>query len=153
MACWLVKGDPGVYGAADLQREKRTIWDGVTNPLAQRHLGSMAMGDQVLIYHTGAEKLIVAKAQVSCEPEPDPKDKTGRATRVEIAFVDWLETPVQLTAIKRDGSFADFDLVRNSRLSVMPVTKAHWAAILKLSKAGSTSKSNAQRKTRTPPTA
>lgn len=153
MACWLIKGDPGDYGAADLQREKRTIWSGVTNALAQRHLRSMSLGDQILIYHTGKEKSIVATARVSREPEPDPKDQTGRAALVEIAFVEWLRAPVKLDTIKSNSDFANFDLVRNSRLSVMPVSNNHWTAIIEMSNARSASKTNAHRNTRTPPTA
>lgn len=153
MASWLLKADPGAYGARDLERGGSTLWDGVANPLAQRHLHAMACGDSVLIYHTGREKSIVATARVSDEPEPDPKDKSGRAARVEITFVGWLKAPVELAAIKSDSNFADFDLVRNSRLSVMPVSKAHWAAILSLSNARGTFKPNAHRNTRTPPTA
>lgn len=136
MAYWLVKGDPSEYGAAHLEREEKTTWTGVTNPLAQRHLRSMAAGDEMLVYHTGGEKSIVARGRVVNTSGPDPKDKSGRAVLVEIAFSGWLKSPVELAAIKSDKRFADFDLVRNSRLSVMPVSKSHWDAILKMADSG-----------------
>ena len=132
MAFWLVKGDPDDYGAKHLERDGKTLWTGVTNALAQRHLRAMAAGDEVFVYHTGGEKAVVARGVVSRNDGPDPKDKTGRAPLVEIAFKQWLKKPVELAAIKADGRFAELELVRNSRLSVMPVSRVHWAAILKL---------------------
>lgn len=132
MAYWLVKGDPGDYGAPQLERDGKTFWTGVKNPQAQNNLRAMAPDDQVLVYHTGDQKAIVAQARVLRNGGPDPKDKTGKSPLVEIKFSGWLKKPVALSAIKADKRFADFLLVRNSRLSVMPVSDVEWAALLKL---------------------
>lgn len=129
---WLVKSDPDEYSARDLARDGRTVWDGVTNPLALRHLRSMAAGDEVLIYHTGGEKAVVARARVASAPRPDPRDRTGKAYVVDLEFVAPLPRPISLVEIRKQAALADFDLVRISRLSVMPVSAAHWTKLMEL---------------------
>lgn len=131
---WLVKEEPSSYSFADLERDGRTAWAGVRNPLAQQHLRAMKAGDRVFFYHTGGEKAVVGIARVVTGPRPDPADKGGKLQMVEIAPVQRLKTPVTLAAIKADPAFADFPLVRISRLSVMPVTGREWAAIEAMSK-------------------
>ena len=121
MANWLFKSDPDTYGLAELEKEKRTVWDGVGNPVALKNLRACKKGDQVLIYHTGDEKAIVGLAEV-VKDGPDP----------EIKFVKKLSRPVTLHEIKAKKEFADWALVRLPRLSVMPVTAAQWSAILKM---------------------
>lgn len=132
MSRWLVKGDPDDYGAPDLERDGATVWTGVRNPQAQANLRAMRTGDEVLVYHTGGEKTIVALARVSGGPKPDPTDKTGKAVAVELEFKDWLKRPVSLAEIRARPVFKDFLLVRISRLSVMPVSAAEWKAIIDL---------------------
>ena len=130
MAKWLFKADPDVYGFQHLEKDKQTVWDGVSNNLALKHLRSCKKGDDVLIYHTGMEKAIVGLAQVIKDPYPDPKQKDEKLAVVEIKAEKRLQRPVTLAEIKSRKEFADFLLVRMSRLSVMPVSDPHWTAIL-----------------------
>ena len=138
MAQWLVKEEPEHYSYDQLVKEKKTVWAGVKNPLAQKHLRSIKRGDRVFYYHTGKEKAIVAIATAASDAYPDPKDATKKAFVVDIAPVKKLARPVTLAEVKADRAFASFPLVRMSRLSVMPVTDEEWARIEKMS-AGSTS--------------
>ena len=133
MKRWLFKSDPDDYSAGDLERDGRTEWDGVRNPTALKHLRSMSTGDQVLMYHSGPQKSVVATAVIVGEPYNDPADATGKLICVDIEFAKWLAEPVPLAAIKADPFFADFDLVRISRLSVMPVSSALWKRIVAMS--------------------
>ncbi|MBK9128353.1 MAG: EVE domain-containing protein [Phycisphaerales bacterium] len=132
MSRWLVKSDPAEYSATHLERDGHTTWDGVSNPLAVKHLKGMAPGDGVFVYHTGAAKAVVALAKVASPARPDPRDKTGKTVTVDLAFDAWLTRPVALSALKSDPTFGDFDLVRMSRLSVMPVPSALWNKLLTL---------------------
>jgi predicted RNA-binding protein with PUA-like domain len=134
MAQWLVKEEPEHYSYDQLVAEKKTVWAGVRNPLAQKHLRSIKRGDRVFYYHTGKEKAIVAIAAAASDAYPDPKDATGKAYVVDVAPVKKLQRPVTLAEIKSDRAFADFPLVRMSRLSVMPVTDAEWTRIEKMSR-------------------
>lgn len=133
MAQWLVKSDPDEYSAADLERDGSTDWTGVRNALAQIHLRGMAVRDRVLIYHTGDEKAIVATATVATKPRPDKSDETGKSMCVGLRFDAWLTTPVTLATLKADSRFKSLDLVRVSRLSVMPVSDDHWQLLISLS--------------------
>jgi predicted RNA-binding protein with PUA-like domain len=132
MAYWLVKSEPGTYSFAQLQKDKRTRWDGVRNYAAALNLKAMKKGDRCLFYHSGEGKEIVGIAEVLSEAEPDPKDKTGKFVMVDIGAVKPLPKPVTLAAIKADPGFKDLQLVRQSRLSVASVGAAHWKAILKM---------------------
>ena len=134
MAQWLVKEEPEHYSFDQLVKEKKTVWAGVKNPLAQKHLRSIKRGDRVFYYHTGKEKAIVAIATAASDAYPDPKDATKKAFVVDVAPVKKLTRPVTLAEIKADRAFASFPLVRMSRLSVMPVTEEEWARIEKLSR-------------------
>jgi predicted RNA-binding protein with PUA-like domain/imidazolonepropionase-like amidohydrolase len=126
---WLFKEEPTHYRFDDLTREKRTVWSGVKNPLAQKHLRSVKKGDRIFYYHTGDEKAVVGIAKALMDAYPDRKDKTGRAFVVDIAPVKKLSRPVTLAEIKSKVSFRDFPLVRISRLSVMPVSDREWKEI------------------------
>lgn len=132
---WLVKDEPSTYSFDTLVKDGRTLWSGVRNPLAQKHLRSMQKGDAVFYYHTGTEKAVVGIAKVAGTPYADPSDPTGKDHVVHIAPVRRLPRPVTLAEIKSDPFFADFALTRMPRLSVMPVTDAQWARIEKMARA------------------
>jgi predicted RNA-binding protein with PUA-like domain len=132
MAYWLLKTEPSTYSWADLIKEKKTTWNGVTNALALKHIRSMKKGDRAFVYHTGNEKQIIGVAQVISNAKPDPKD--AKLAVVEIKPTSRLKNPVTLAVIKSDKIFAGWDLLRNSRLSVMPVPGRMWKRIESVSK-------------------
>ena len=132
MAKWLFKSDPETYGLVDLERDGKTVWDGVSNPVALKNLRACKKGDQVFIYHSGAEKAIVGIAEVLKDGYPDPKQKDTKLAVVDIKFVKRVKAPVTLAAVKQRKEFADFALVRLSRLSVMPVTDAQWQLLMRM---------------------
>ena len=134
MAQWLVKEEPDHYGYDQLEQDRTTVWAGVRNPLAQKHLRSIKRGDRIFYYHTGKEKSVVATAKAASDAYPDPADASGKMSVVDIVPEKKLPRPVTLAEIKSDKAFASFPLVRMSRLSVMPVTDAEWARIDKLSR-------------------
>lgn len=134
MAQWLVKEEPDHYGYDELERDRKTVWAGVRNPLAQKHLRSIRKGDRIFYYHTGAQKAVVATAKAASDAYPDPNDPSGKLFVVDIAADTRLPRPVTLAEIKAQPAFATFPLVRMSRLSVMPVTDAEWARIEKMSR-------------------
>jgi len=117
MQYFLAKSEPTVYSIDDMKRDKKTVWDGVTNPQAVMAIRAMKPGDHVLIYHSGADKAIVGLSKVAGEPRTDPKN--AKSAVVELEFVSKLEPPTTLAEIKASGKFADFALVRQSRLSTM----------------------------------
>jgi predicted RNA-binding protein with PUA-like domain len=131
---WLVKEEPSNYNFAQFRKDGRTVWSGVKNPVAQKHLRSMTAGDRVFYYHTGDEKAIVGTARVAGAPYADPKDPSGKLFVVELACDAPLPGPVTLKAVKADPRFADFALTRVPRLSVMPVTDAQWTALEKMAR-------------------
>jgi predicted RNA-binding protein with PUA-like domain len=129
---WLFKEEPSHYNFDALAKDKKTVWSGVKNPLAQKHLRSVKKGDRIFYYHTGDEKSVVGIAKALGDAYPDPQDRTGKVSVVDVGPVKKLPRPVTLAEIKADKSFADFPLVRISRLSVMPVTDAEWTRIEKM---------------------
>ena len=131
---WLVKSEPSTYAWDDLVRDGRTRWDGVRNPLARTHLGSMRKGDLVLYYHSGVGKDVVGIARVVRESYPDPAD--ARWLAVDLEPLRPLAARVPLAAIKADQRLAGLALIRQPRLSVMPVDAAHFARIVELGKGG-----------------
>ena len=126
---WLVKEEPTHYGWDALVKDKRAVWSGVRNPLAQKHLRAIKKGDRIFYYHTGDEKAVVGIAKALSDPYPDPEDASGKFVAVDIAPVQQLARPVTLAEIKAEAAFKDFPLVRIARLSVMPVTDAEWTRI------------------------
>ena len=120
MATYLLKTEPETYSYDDLEREGRTGWDGVRNALAQRHLKAIAPGDELFIYHSGKERRIVGVAKALTGPIPDETDATGKSVKIELAPERRLSRPVTLAQVK-EGGWKEFELVRMSRLSVMPV--------------------------------
>ena len=129
MAVWLFKEEPKTYSFADLERDGSTTWSGVTNALAQKHLRAVRKGDRVLFYHTGTEKAVVGVMEATADASPDPTDDAGKRVVVTVKPVRKLKTPVALAAIKADRAFAAWELVRMSRLSVMPVPDELWKKI------------------------
>jgi predicted RNA-binding protein with PUA-like domain len=134
MAQWLVKEEPEHYSYDQLEKDRKTVWAGVRNPLAQKHLRTIRKGDRIFYYHTGKEKAVVAVARAAGDAYPDPKDPAGKLYVVDVVADKKLPRPVTLAEIKADRAFATFPLVRISRLSVMPVTDAEWARIEKMSR-------------------
>ena len=133
-AHWLLKTEPSTYSFDQLERDGRATWDGVRNPAALNHLRAMQKGDEALIYHTGDEKAVIGIARVTKGGYPDPAAGDPKLVVVDLVPVTQLGTPVSLSAIKKDSRFADMALVRISRLSVMPVSAAHWKQILDMGK-------------------
>jgi len=132
---WLFKTEPGTYSYDRLERERRTVWDGVKNALALKHLSGVAEGDEVLFYHTGGEKAVVGVARVVRGAYPDPKQKDNRLLVVEIEPEGRLSRPVTLAAMRANRKLAGFDLLRLPRLSVMSVTASQWAEIVRMARA------------------
>jgi predicted RNA-binding protein with PUA-like domain len=128
---WLVKQEPSAYSWSDLERDGETEWDGVHNALALRHLREMRVGDLALLYHSGDERACVGILRIVREPKPDPHDDRGSWT-VRVRPVRRLKRPVTLAEIRTDPTFVGFDLLRISRLSVMPVRKDRWKGVLAL---------------------
>lgn len=122
---FLLKTEPSTYSFADLQRDRKTVWDGVSNPVALKHLRGMAKGDRLLIYHTGDQKQVVGTASVVSVDASDPKDPA-----VEIAAGRVLAKPVTLSEIKASRMFKDSPLVRQGRLSVVPLSDDQYNAIV-----------------------
>ena len=122
MKYFLAKTDPETYALADLERDKKTVWDGVRNPQALRAIKEMQPGDRVYIYHSGGDAAIVGLAEVASPPRPDPNDP--KLTVVDFVYVGRIEPPVTLASIKASGKFNDWALVRQGRLSTMAVPES-----------------------------
>jgi predicted RNA-binding protein with PUA-like domain len=130
---WLVKTEPGEFSFEDLVRDGVTVWDGVRNHQAKKNLMAMALGDRVLVYHSVSEKAVAGLAKVSKAAYADPKDNPDRTWQVvEIVPVKPLITRVTLGMIKGTPSLAQIPLIRQSRLSVMPVNEADFLTLLHL---------------------
>jgi predicted RNA-binding protein with PUA-like domain len=127
---WILKTDADTYPFDQLQRERRTTWDGVTNALALKHIRGMVKGDRALIYHSGDEKALVGLATIASAPYPDPKAGDPKVVVVDVQAGKRLARPVTLAAVKADPAFADLGLVRMSRLSVIPVPPTLWKKLL-----------------------
>lgn len=125
-----MKEEPEHYSYDQLERDRKTVWAGVRNPLAQKHLRGIRKGDRLFYYHTGKEKAVVAVARALSDAYPDPSDPSGTLHVVDVGPEKKLPQPVTLAAIKADRAFASFPLVRMSRLSVMPVSEAEWKRIV-----------------------
>jgi predicted RNA-binding protein with PUA-like domain len=132
MNTWLLKTEPSTYAFSDLVRDKKTRWDGITNPVALKHLREAAVGDRAVIYHTGDEKAAVGLAEVVRAAYPDPEDE--RLVVLDLAAGAALPHPVTLATLKADPAFADSPLVRQGRLSFVPLTPAQWRRLEALSR-------------------
>ena len=131
---WLLKTEPSDYSYSDLEKDKTTVWDGVHNNLALKHLREMKKGDLAFIYHTGKEKALTGIGEVTSDPYPDPREKDVKLVVVDIRAKQKLKYNVSLADVKSDARFSDFALVRLPRLSVMPLTKIQWENLLGLAK-------------------
>jgi len=132
---WLVKQEPTSYSFDTLEKESTAVWDGVHNNLALKHINSMKKGDLAFFYHSGDEKQIVGILEVTSGPYPNPKEKDKRFVVVDVKHKKRLKRPVTLAEIKKEKKFKDWELLRISRLSVMPVPKEIWDKILEKSQA------------------
>jgi predicted RNA-binding protein with PUA-like domain len=132
MAHWLVKSEPGTYAFADLQRDGKTVWDGVRNPTAAQNLKAMKVGEEVFFYHSGEGKEVVGTAKVAKESFPDASDASGRWVAVELAAGRALPRPVTLAEMKANPKLSGLIMLRQGRLSVSPVGDAEWAEILRM---------------------
>jgi len=126
---WLFKTEPTAYSFQQLQKDKRTVWDGVKNNLALKNLKGIKKGDPILIYHTGAEKAAVGTARATSDSYPDPAKKDPKLLVVEIEAGKALPRAVTLAEIKANAKLKSFDLVRLPRLSIMPVADEQWTII------------------------
>jgi predicted RNA-binding protein with PUA-like domain len=131
-AYWLLKSEPDNYSYDDLERDGATVWDGVANNAALLHIRKVQPGDLALIYHTGDERCAVGLAEITGEAYADPKQGDAKLVVMDVRALRRLPAPVTLAAIKADPFFADFALVRQARLSVVPVTEAQWARIMQM---------------------
>jgi predicted RNA-binding protein with PUA-like domain len=131
-AYFLVKSEPAKYAYADLERDGKTVWDGVRNNAAALHLKAMKVGDQALYYHSQEGLAVVGIAKVVKEAFPDATDPTGRFVAVELAPVRALKRPVTLQEMKANPALAKLEMIRQGRLSVSPVRPEEWAEILKM---------------------
>jgi predicted RNA-binding protein with PUA-like domain len=132
-ARWLLKTEPSTYAWADLVNQNRAVWDGVTNALALKNIRAMKKGDAVFVYHTGNEKAVVGIARAVSDPYADPKAKDPKLAVVDLEPDRPLRRPVTLAEMRAASALAGLDLLRLSRLSVVPVSEAHWKVILLMS--------------------
>src|ERR1700675_2848586 len=131
MARFLVKTEPSTYSFADLLRDKHTVWDGVKNPVALKHLATIRKGDTVVVYHTGDERQAVGLAVALSDAYPDPKLKDPKRPVVDPAPERFLPKPVTLAQVKADAVLKANDLARLPRLSVMPFTEDQYKRLLR----------------------
>ncbi|MEH2390697.1 MAG: EVE domain-containing protein [Nostoc sp.] len=132
MAYWLLKTEPENYSYFDLERDGSTVWDGVNNSLALKHLRTMLLGDLAFIYHTGKERQVIGLAEIVSQPYIDPALNDSKRAVVDVQALQRLHQPVTLAQIKQDGKFTDFDLLRLPRLSVVPVWEVYWQYLIEL---------------------
>ena len=132
MEFWLVKSEPDVFGWPEQVKNKVEPWTGVRNALAAKNMSAMAKGDRAFFYHSNIGKEIVGIVEVVRTAYPDPSDETGRWVCVDMKAIKPFKTPVTLATIKADPRFADMALVRQSRLSVGPVSAEHWRMICEM---------------------
>jgi predicted RNA-binding protein with PUA-like domain len=132
MAYWLLKTEPDNYSYFDLERDGSTVWDGVNNALALKHLRTMQPRDLALIYHTGKERQIMGVAEITSQPYPDPTLDDVKRVVVDLRPLQRVNQSVTLSQIKQIGKFAEFDLLRLPRLSVVPVPDIYWQYLMEL---------------------
>ena len=132
MAFWLIKSEPSAYSWDQLVKDKKTSWTGVRNFQAQINLKAMKVGDRAFFYHSGEGKEIVGIAEVVKTAYPDATDKEGKSVTVDFKAVEPVKKAVTLAEIKADARFKEMKLVRQSRLSVSPVSDEHWKLLLKM---------------------
>ncbi len=129
---WLLKSEPDVYSWDDLVKDGETVWNGVRNAQASNNLKAMAVGDEALFYHSNMGKEAVAICRISKTAYPDPTDDSGRWVAVMVEPVRKLARPVTLADMKAEPALAQLQLIRQSRLSVVPVRPEEWDIILRM---------------------
>ncbi|MEO8029351.1 MAG: EVE domain-containing protein [Gemmatimonadota bacterium] len=129
---WLLKTEPSTYSFEQLETEGRTTWDGVRNNLALMHLRAMKVGDQVLIYHSGASKSVVGMARVAAPAYPDPAHADPKLSVIDLTPLRRLKRPIALAEIRTEPALAESPLIKMTRLSVMPVTGEQWKKFLSM---------------------
>lgn len=132
MNYWLMKSEPDAFSWDDLVAQKKAEWDGVRNHLAQRHMKEMKKGDRALFYHSNIGLEVVGVMEIVGEAAPDSTDETGRWIAVHVSPIRKLPQPVTLKMMKADPALADMMMIRQSRLSVSPLTEAEYDHIVKL---------------------
>jgi predicted RNA-binding protein with PUA-like domain len=132
MAYWLLKTEPENYSYFDLERDGSTVWDGVKNSLALKHLRTMLLGDLALIYHTGKERQVMGVAEIISQPYADPELNDTKRVVVDVRTLRRVSQILTLAQIKQDDKFTDFDLLRLPRLSVVPVSELYWQRLIEL---------------------
>ncbi len=132
MAYWLLKTEPDCYSWPEMTRDKKTVWDGVANALALKNIRSMQKGDEAFFYHTGKEKCVVGIVRITSAPYADPKEDDDRLAVVDVAHVRPLAREIPLSELKADPVFVGWDLLRISRLSIVPVPEKMWKHVLEL---------------------
>jgi len=130
---WLLKEEPEHYSIDNLLQDGKTVWSGVRNNLALKHMRTMKKGNLAFYYHTGKETAVVGIIKIASDPYPDPEEDDSKLVAVDVVPVEKLKKPVTLAEIKSNSKFKNFELVRIPRLSVMPVQKALWDEIIKMS--------------------
>jgi predicted RNA-binding protein with PUA-like domain len=130
LSYWILKTDSDVYPFEQLEKDRDTTWDGVSNAVALKHIRSMQRGDRLLVYHSGDRKELVGLASVTSQPYTDPKKNDPKLAVVDVQADRRLPRPVSLASIKADAAFADLALVRQPRLSVIPVPEHLWRRLL-----------------------
>jgi predicted RNA-binding protein with PUA-like domain len=132
MAGWLLKTEPTVYSYSDLERDRQTVWEGVSNNLALKHIRQVRKGDLALVYHTGEEKAVVGISEVASAAYPDPKQNDPRLFVFDLKPKRRLARAVSLAEVKANDQLKDFELVRMARLSVMPVSDVVWKILMRM---------------------
>ena len=132
MQHWLLKSEPSAYSWDQLVKDGRTNWNGVRNFQAANNLKAMKVGDRAFFYHSNEGLAIVGIAEIVKDAYPDPTDKSGRFVMVDVKPLEPVKTPVTLAQIKAEPKLAEFKLVRQGRLSVVPVAPAEWQLICKM---------------------
>lgn len=132
MGYWILKTEPSAYSFDNLLKDKKAVWDGVRNPQALINIRSMKKGDLVFIYHSGEGKCIVGIAEVAGDPYPDPKQKDTKLSVIDLIAKSPVSKQVTLAEIKANPKLAELKLVRQSRLSVIPVPQSMWVELMKM---------------------
>jgi predicted RNA-binding protein with PUA-like domain len=130
---WLFKTEPSDYSFPRLLQERRVVWEGVSNALALLHLRKVRRGDEILVYHTGAEKSAVGVARAATDPYPDPKLADPRRVVVDLVPVRPLARPVPLQDVRKNLRMREFELLKNGRLSVLPIPDPLWDELQRMS--------------------
>ena len=129
---WLLLADPKSYGYDNLEKDKRTAWDGIAGSLAQKHLRGFNKGDQALIYHTAPDKAVIGAASIVSNPYPDPKDTEGKFVVVDVEAARRLKTPVSLQQLRQNPKLAGMTFLKIQRIAVSPLSQAEFEEILEM---------------------